>query len=78
MDDMFYDSGRKHIYMAGGEGFLSVVQLVDADQYTDMGKFATSLRTRTGVWHEQRVRLYVAAPASGVPVARLLGIRSPN
>src|SRR6202047_3785494 len=26
MDDMFYDSGRKRVYVAGGEGFLSVVQ----------------------------------------------------
>jgi hypothetical protein len=78
MDDMFYDSGRKHIYVAGGEGFLSVMQQVDPDQCTDLGKFATALHTRTGVWHEQRVRLYVAAPATGVPVARLLGIRSPN
>jgi hypothetical protein len=26
MDDMFFDAGRKRIYVAGGEGFLSVVQ----------------------------------------------------
>ena len=30
MDDMFYDAGRRRIYVAGGEGFLSVVQQVDA------------------------------------------------
>ena len=72
MDDMFYDSGRKRIYVAGGEGFLSVVQQVDADHYTDMGKFATALGTRTGVWYEKRDRLYLAAPPSGVLGARLL------
>ena len=72
MDDMFYDSGRKRIYVAGGEGFLSVVQQVDADHYTDMGKFATALGTRTGVWYEKRDRLYIAAPPSGVLGARLL------
>jgi len=72
MDDMFYDSGRKRIYVAGGEGFLSVVQQVDADHYTDMGKFATALGTRTGAWYEKRDRLYVAAPPSGVLGARLL------
>jgi hypothetical protein len=72
MDDMFYDSGRKRIYVAGGEGFLSVVQQVDADHYTDMGKFATALGTRTGFWYEKRDRLYIAAPPSGVLGARLL------
>ena len=72
MDDMFYDTGRKRIYVAGGEGFLSVVQQVDADHYTDMGKFVTALGTRTGVWYEKRDRLYIAAPPSGVLGARLL------
>ena len=72
MDDMFYDSGRKRIYVAGGEGFLSVVQQVDADHYTDIRKFATALGTRTGVWYEKRDRLYIAAPPSGVLGARLL------
>jgi DNA-binding beta-propeller fold protein YncE len=72
MDDMFYDSSRKRIYVAGGEGFLSVVQQVDADHYTDMGKFPTALGTRTGVWYEKRDRLYIAAPPSGSLGARLL------
>jgi DNA-binding beta-propeller fold protein YncE len=72
MDDMFYDAGRKRIYVAGGEGFLSVVQQVDADHYTDMGKFPTALGTRTGVWYEKRDRLYIAAPPSGNLGARLL------
>jgi hypothetical protein len=72
MDDMFYDSSRKRIYVAGGEGFLSVVQQVDADHYTDMGKFPTAIGTRTGAWYEKRDRLYVAAPPSGMLGARLL------
>jgi DNA-binding beta-propeller fold protein YncE len=72
MDDMFYDTGRKRIYVAGGEGFLSVVQQVDADHYTDMGKFPTALGTRTGAWYEKRDRLYIAAPPSGTLGARLL------
>jgi DNA-binding beta-propeller fold protein YncE len=72
MDDMFYDASRKRVYIAGGEGFLSVVQQVDPDHYTDMGKFATALGTRTGVWYEKRDRLYLAAPPSGVLGARLL------
>jgi DNA-binding beta-propeller fold protein YncE len=72
MHDMFYDVDRKRIYVAGGEGFLSVVQQVDADHYTDMGKFPTAIGTRTGVWYAKRDRLYIAAPPSGVLGARLL------
>ena len=72
MDDMFYDSSRKRIYVAGGEGFLSVVQQVDADHYSDMGRFPTAIGTRTGVWYEKRDRLYLAAPPSGTLGARLL------
>ena len=72
MDDMFYDADRKRIYVAGGEGYLSVVQQVDADHYKNMGKFATALGTRTGVWYAKRDRLYLAAPPSGVLGARLL------
>jgi DNA-binding beta-propeller fold protein YncE len=72
MDDMFFDTDRKRIYVAGGEGYLSVVQQVDADHYTDMGKFPTALGTRTGAWYAKRDRLYLAAPPSGVLGARLL------
>jgi DNA-binding beta-propeller fold protein YncE len=72
MDDLFFDADRKRVYVAGGEGFLSVVQQVDADHYTDMGKFPTALGTRTGVWYAKRDRLYIAAPPSGVLGARLL------
>jgi DNA-binding beta-propeller fold protein YncE len=72
MDDMFYDADRKRIYVAGGEGFLSVVQQIDADHYTDMGKFPTAIGTRTGVWYAKRDRLYIAAPPGGVLGARLL------
>jgi len=72
MDDMFFDADRKRIYVAGGEGYLSVVQQVDADHYTDMGKFPTALGTRTGAWYVKRDRLYLAAPPSGVLGARLL------
>src|ERR1035437_600896 len=65
MDDLFYDAARKRVYVAGGEGFLSVFQQNDADHYTDMGKFPTAIGTRTGVWYVARDRLYIAAPPMG-------------
>ncbi len=72
MDDLFYDAARKRIYVSGGEGFLSVYQQDNPDHYTDMGRFATALGARTGVWYVKRDRLYVAAPAGGALGARLL------
>ncbi|MDB5674694.1 MAG: hypothetical protein JWM65_1676 [Sphingomonas bacterium] len=72
MDDIFYDADRKRIYVAGGEGFISIFQQVDADHYKYMGKVASALGTRTGVWYVARDRLYVAAPPSGGLGARLL------
>ena len=32
-DDVYYDSGRKRIYVPGGEGYISVFQQTDADHY---------------------------------------------
>jgi DNA-binding beta-propeller fold protein YncE len=72
MDDIFYDADRKRIYVAGGEGFISVFEQTDPDHYRNMGKFASALGTRTGVWYVARDRLYVAAPPSGGLGARLL------
>ena len=72
MDDIFYDATRKRIYVAGGEGFISVFQQTDPDHYVSMGKFASALGTRTGVWYVSRDRLYVAAPPAGGLGARLL------
>jgi DNA-binding beta-propeller fold protein YncE len=72
MDDIFYDADRKRIYIAGGEGFVSVFQQQDADHYKDIGKFPTAIGTRTGVWYVKRDRLYIAAPPSGGLGARIL------
>jgi DNA-binding beta-propeller fold protein YncE len=72
MDDIFYDADRKRIYVAGGEGFLSVIEQKDPDHYETMGKFPTAIGTRTGVWYVKRDRLYIAAPPSGMLGARLL------
>jgi DNA-binding beta-propeller fold protein YncE len=32
-DDVYYDAGRKLIYVPGGEGFITVIQQTDADHY---------------------------------------------
>lgn len=72
MDDIFFDADRKRVYVAGGEGFISVFQQIDPNHYRDMGKFATAVGTRTGTWYVARDRLYLASPPSGALGARLL------
>jgi DNA-binding beta-propeller fold protein YncE len=70
-DDVYYDTGRKRIYIPGGEGFVSVIQQVDADHYQSLAKIPTTIGARTGLWYEKRDRLYLAVPASSKQGAAL-------
>jgi DNA-binding beta-propeller fold protein YncE len=70
-DDVYYDTGRKRIYVPGGEGFVSVIQQADADHYQALPKVQTTVGARTGLWYEKRDRLYVAVPATSKQGAAL-------
>src|ERR1700722_13825727 len=70
-DDVYYDTGRKRIYIPGGEGFLSVIQQTDADHYQPVAKIPTTIGARTGLWYEKRDRFYLAVPASSKEGAAL-------
>jgi DNA-binding beta-propeller fold protein YncE len=70
-DDLYYDSGRKRIYVPGGEGLISVIQQTDADHYGFLANVATTVGARTGLWYEKRDRFYLAVPASSKQGAAL-------
>ncbi len=70
-DDLYYDAGRKRIYVPGGEGFISVIQQTDADHYQALAKITTTIGARTGLWYEKRDRFYLAVPASSKEGAAL-------
>ena len=70
-DDVYYDAGRKRIYVPGGEGFISVIQQTDADHYQSLAKIPTTVGARTGLWYEKRDRFYLAVPASSKQGAAL-------
>ncbi len=70
-DDLYYDAGRKRIYVPGGEGFISVIEQTDADHYQSIAKIATTVGARTGLWYEKRDRFYLAVPASSKQGAAL-------
>jgi DNA-binding beta-propeller fold protein YncE len=70
-DDIYYDAGRKRIYVPGGEGFISVIQQADADHYQVLAKVPTTIGARTGLWYQKRDRFYLAVPASSKEGAAL-------
>src|SRR5205807_5649801 len=70
-DDLYYDMKRKRIYVAGGEGFISVIQQTDPDHYQSAAKIPTTIGARTGLWFAKRDRLYLAVPASSKQGAAL-------
>jgi DNA-binding beta-propeller fold protein YncE len=70
-DDLYYDAGRKRIYVPGGEGFITVIQQTDADHYQPSAKIPTTIGARAGLWYEKRDRFYLAVPASSKQGAAL-------
>jgi hypothetical protein len=67
-DDLYYDSTRRRIYVAGGEGYISVFKQTDADHYQLLAKVPSTLGARTAgyfgkIGKKGFDRLYVAVPA---------------
>src|SRR6266702_6168675 len=66
-DDLYYDAARKRIYVAGGEGFISVFQQKDADHYQLLAKVPSALGARTagyfGKGRKAADRFLLAVPA---------------
>jgi DNA-binding beta-propeller fold protein YncE len=66
-DDVYYDSGRKRVYVPGGEGYISVFQQLDADHYRLLVKVPSTLGARTaGYFGKGRKgfdRFFLAVPA---------------
>ena len=67
-DDLYFDSARRRIYVAGGEGHISVFQQKDADHYQLLDNVPSSLGARTAgysgkVGKKGFDRFYVAVPA---------------
>jgi hypothetical protein len=66
-DDLYYDAGRKRIYMPGGEGFIYAFEQKDPDQYQLLVKIPSALGARTagyfGKGKKGFDRFYLAVPA---------------
>jgi hypothetical protein len=66
-DDLYYDAGRKRIYLAGEEGFIYAFEQKDPDQYQLLVKIPSALGARTagyfGKGKKGFDRFYLAVPA---------------
>ena len=70
-DDLFYDAPHRRIYIAGGEGFLSIVAQEDADHYTPVATIPTASGARTALFVPELRRLYLAVPHRGAQGAEI-------
>jgi DNA-binding beta-propeller fold protein YncE len=72
-DDLAWDAANQRIYVACGEGVISVVQQDDADHYRTVAKIASAPEARNSVWVPETGEFCVTAPAhDGQPAALLV------
>jgi YVTN family beta-propeller protein len=69
-DDLFYDGQTKRLYVAGGEGFITVQQQ-HADGFAPLAKIPTAAGARTALFVPELSRLYLAVPHRGAQAAEL-------
>ncbi len=61
-DDLFYDAKRKRIYVTGGEGFIDVIEQLDADHYKMRERIPTRAGARTSFFSAELNEFYLAVP----------------
>jgi DNA-binding beta-propeller fold protein YncE len=70
-DDMFYDSRRKRLYVAGGEGFVDVFDVGMPAALTRLARMSTAAGARTALFAPEQNRLYLAVPHRGAQRAEI-------
>ncbi len=70
-DDIFYDATTKRLYLSCGEGFIDVVNQVDADHYRRITTVATASGARTCFWNPADRQLFLAVPHRGAQGAAI-------
>jgi DNA-binding beta-propeller fold protein YncE len=70
-DDMFYDSQRKRLYVAGGEGFIDVLDASAGGKFPRLARVNTAAGARTALFAPEQGRLYLAVPHRGAQRAEI-------
>jgi hypothetical protein len=65
IDDLFYDSARKRLYLSCGEGFIDVIDQKDADHYQRRERIPTAAGARTSFFSADLNEFYLAVPLRG-------------
>jgi len=70
-DEVFYDAKRRRLYTICGEGFIDVIEQIDANHYRRSAKIPTAEGARTGFFNSERDDLFVAVPHRGAQSAEI-------
>jgi hypothetical protein len=70
-DDMFFDAERKRLYVAGGEGFIDVLDARESTTLTRLARIETAAGARTALFAPEQRRLYLAVPHRGAQRAEI-------
>lgn len=72
-DEVVWDAANRRVYVAGGQGYVSVVQQDDADHYREVAKVTSLPGAKTAVLDASARRLWVAAsPGESKAMGKLL------
>ena len=70
-DDVYYDEAVRRVYVSGGQGMISVVDQMDADDYRLRTEIPTTPGARTSLYVPQLKRFYLAVPRRGAHTAEI-------
>jgi DNA-binding beta-propeller fold protein YncE len=70
-DDLFFDAKRQRLYVAGGEGFIDVLDARAPAALTRLARVSTAAGARTALFAPDQGRLYVAVPHRGAQRAEI-------
>jgi hypothetical protein len=77
-DDLFYDAGRKRIYVSCGAGFVDIIGQASADSYHPRARLDTVSGARTSFFSQDRGELYLAVRAGLISGQAELRVYKPN
>ncbi len=65
-DEVVYDATNRRVYIAGGEGYIGVIQQQDPNHYTELARIPSAKGAKTAILVPSLHRLYVAvSPGEG-------------
>ncbi len=70
-DDLSYDALHKRLYVPCGEGFISVYQQINPNDYKRLGDIPTAPGGKNGIWIPELNKYYVSIPQQDAQPAQV-------